>query len=94
MTPDEVSKEYIKQAEKLYEFVQAIDAKKYSDEEYKMIIKILADCYYKLLINLATNAPLLSAYSVTFFKIKALNEREKDLTNPPFEEDFFNNKDI
>lgn len=93
MDPDDVAKKYLDQAEKLNELLIAIESQKYTEEEYRCMVKMLIGCYQKLLMNLATYTPMLKYY-VTIFNPKALESGELDLKNPPFDEKFFNSRKL
>lgn len=90
MDPDEVAKKYLDQAEKLNDLLYAIENQKYTDEEYKCMIKMLIGCYQKLLMSYT---PILKYYIVSF-NPKALESGELDLKKPPFDENFFNSRKL
>ncbi len=93
MDPDDVVKKYLAQAEKLNDLMYAVENQKYTEEEYRCMIKMLIGCYQKLLISLATYSPILKYYA-SAINLKALEAGELNLENPPFDEKFFNSKKL
>ena len=89
MTPDEVASIYSKQALMLEKLINNLKNNKYSNQEYESLLLYICQQYYELLKNLAAFTPLLTAYQVKFHKINSL-ESKMNLSEPPFEKDFFN----
>jgi hypothetical protein len=87
MDPEQVGKTYKKQAEALKAFLDKLQTEKYTNEEYKLIVITICQQYYELLINLATFTPLLANKNIKFYKTL---QNKMDLSEPPFEKDFFN----
>lgn len=88
MDPKEVAEKYLHQAKMLHTFLNTFETKICSEDDYKIIIKTIAECYYKLLISLAAQVSSQQC-SFMFFEIKPLAAPEKDLSEPPFEKEFF-----
>jgi hypothetical protein len=87
MDPNEVALIYLNQANKLYEFMEKIKTGEYSKENLQLMLLTITQKYYELLLSLAMYTPLLSTYNVKMFKL----DSKIDLSQPPFEKDFFNN---
>lgn len=90
MDPNEVAAIYLSQANKLYEFMEQVKKEDYSNETLKIMLLTITQKYYELLLSLAIYTPLLSNYKVKLFKLGS----KMDLSEPPFEKDFFNNHQI
>lgn len=88
MDAEEVAKKYLQQAQKLSNFIDQLSEKNYNKEELEALLKIIAQSYFELLINLSIYTPMLKQYSVTFFNVNQLPET--NFQEPPFEKDFFN----
>lgn len=84
MEPNEAAEIYLKQAMKLFDFMEKIKQEECTNEQYKMMLLVICQKYYELLVSLSVFTPMLSSYNVKLFKIKAYN-----LEEPPFEKDFF-----
>jgi|688.fasta_scaffold04187_8 hypothetical protein len=87
MDPKEVGETYKKQAEALKVFLDKLQTEKYTNEEYKLIVITICQRYYELLVNLAAFTPLLANHQVKFYKTL---QNKMDLSEPPFDKDFFN----
>ena len=86
MEPEEVGDAYLKQANKLFEFIKVLENNQFTNEEYKTMLITLCHKYYELLVNLAIFTPLLSTYKVKFYHIDALDSK---FNHPPFDIEFF-----
>ena len=92
MEPNDVADKYLKQASRLSDFIELIKNGSFTNEQYKSMLIMICEKYFELLMNLATFTPLLTTYKVKFYPLKSLNG--KDLSVPPFDEDYFNNHEI
>lgn len=88
MEPEEVANKYKMQAEVLKNLILFLDKKEMTKEELIALLKIIAQSYMELLLNLAQYTPELKKYSVLFFPIN----QKLNLEQPPFEKDFFNSE--
>lgn len=92
MEPNEVAAVYLAQANKIYEFMNKIKEEDNSNDTLKIMLLTICQKYYELLLTLSVYTPLLKTYNVKFFKVNSLEPA--NLSEPPFEKDFFNNHKI
>jgi|688.fasta_scaffold01888_20 hypothetical protein len=90
MKPDDVAEVYRSQAKLLMKFIDKVQTENFNNDDLKFFFIMIARKYYELLVNLSVQAKVLEAYNVKFHELSA----GENLDEPPFEKDFFNNKNF